>query len=175
MTTNVLSGEQSNTKIVAVFKTKNAAEECAQKIQEKGLDPNQFDIVAPNEEDYSDKLEPEDQGVKRTAIKSHVVFGVLGLIFGAVLWGVLYYLDVTLLKSAPIVSIIAFLFVAASGGLMLGGFITMRVDHQVVIQEVDTAIHEGHWALIMHSRNTHQTHLITQTLSDLGIDSARSL
>ena len=118
MTANVLSGEQSNTKIVAVFKTKSAAEECAQKIQEKGLDPNQFDIVAPNEEDYSDKLEPEDQGVKRTAIKSHVLFGVLGLIFGAVLWGVLYYLDIPIIKSEPISSIIAFLFVAASGGLM---------------------------------------------------------
>lgn len=175
MSTNVLSGEQSNTKIVAVFKTEAAAKACAQKIQEKGLDPNQFEIVAPNEKNYSDKLEPEDQGVKRTAIRSHILFGIIGLIVGAVLWGILYYLDFALIKSAPIISLIAFLFVAVSGGLMFGGFITMRLDHQVVIQTVDTAIHENHWALIMHSRTPEQTHVITETLGDLGIDNVRSL
>lgn len=175
MNTNVLSGEQSNTKIVAVFKTKSAAEECAQKVQEKGLDPNQFDIVAPNEEDYDRKLEPESQGVKRTAIKAHVTFGIAGLIFGAVLWAILYFLDIAFIKSAVASSLIAFLFFATAGGLLLGGFITMRVDHQVVIQEVDTAVHEGHWALVMHPRTAEQTHVISQTLSDLGIDSARSL
>lgn len=174
MNTNVLSGEQSNTKIVAVFNTKLAAEECAQKIQEKGLDPNQFDIVAPNEEGYDRKLEPESQGVKRTAIKAHLTFGVLGLVFGAIVWAILFFLDLAFIKSALISGLIAFLFFGTVAGLLLGGFITMRVDHQVVIQAVDTAVHEGHWSLVMHPRDREQAQLMTQSLSELGIDSVRS-
>ena len=113
--------------------------------------------------------------MKRTAIKTHVIFGLAGLLFGALLWAVLFTLELSLIKSSPWSRLTAFLFFSISAGLFLGGFITMRLDHQIVIQEVDTAIHEGHWALVMHPRTPEQTKLINQALSDLEIDSVRSL
>lgn len=175
MTTNLISGEQSNTKIVAVFKTKQAAEDCAKKMQEHGLDTTQFDIVSPHEKNYQRKLEPEGQGIKRTGIKAHATFAILGFVLGWVLWGVLYFLEFNSIKNAPIASLSAFLFFLTCAGLMIGGFITMRVDQQVVIQTVDTAVKKGHWSLLIHSRSHEQTHAVTQALSDLGIDSVRSL
>lgn len=175
MNTNVISGEQSNTKIVAIFKTKQAAEDCAKKIQEQGLDPTQFDIVSPTDKDYDRKLEPEGQGIKRTGIKAHATFAILGFVLGLALWAAFYFLDYNLIKNVPIGSLSAFLFIATCGGLMIGGFITMRVDQQGVIQTVRTAVQDGNWSLLIHSRSHHQTHAVSQALSDLGIDSVRSL
>lgn len=175
MNTNVISGEQSNTKIVAVFTTKQAAEDCAKKIQEHGLDSTQFDIVSPHDTDYDRKLEPEGQGVKRTGIRAHATFGILGFVIGLVLWGVLYFMGFDLIKNVVIGSLAGFLFIATCLGLMIGGFITMRVDQQGVIQTVRTAVKEGHWSLLIHSRSHEQTHDVSQALSNLGIDSVRSL
>ena len=59
MSTNMLSGEQSNTKLVAIFKSKQGAEQCAGQLQELGLDSNQLAIIAPQEKHCSRKLEPE--------------------------------------------------------------------------------------------------------------------
>lgn len=175
MNTNVLSGEQSNTKIVAVFKTKRAAEQCAQVLQQHGLDPNQLDVVGPNESHYDRKLEPEDQGVKRTAVKAHVRLGLVGFIIGWLIWGGLYFMGNTLVTSGPFTSLIPIVFVSTVAGLLWGGAVTMRPDHQTVVQTVDSAVHEGLWPLIIHSRSGEQTHLVRQTLSDLNIETTRSL
>lgn len=175
MSTNVLSGEQSNTKIVAVFKTKHAAELCAQTLKEHGLDPNQFDIIAPHEAHYDRKLEPEEQGVRRTAVKAHVRLGLAGFVIGWVIWGGLYLAKVDLIVSSPLLSLIPMLFVGAVAGLVWGGVVTMRPDHQMVIQTVDSAVEEGLWSLVIHSRNSEQTHVVRQTLSDLNIETTRSL
>lgn len=174
MTANILSGEQSNTKMVAVFNSKQAAEDCAKTLKEQGLDPNQLDIVAPNEHHYDRKLEPEELGVKRTAVKAHTRLGILGLVLGCLAWAILYALALPMFRTAPISSLIAFVFVATSAGLILGGFVTMRADHQVVIQEVNEAVHEGLWALLIHSRSREQTHKITQILDDLDVETVRS-
>ena len=91
---------------------------------------------------WSIQLEPEEQGIQRTAVKAHVRLGLAGFVLGWLIWG---------------------------------GFVTMRPDQEVVIQEVETAVHEGHWSLVIHSRSSEQTHTITQTLSDLNIEIARSL
>lgn len=175
MTTNVISGEQSNTKIVAIFKTKEAAEDCAKKIQEYGLDSTQFDIVSPTDRDYDRKLEPEGQGIKRTGIKAHATFGIIGFVIGLALWGAFYFMGYDLIKNTPIGSLAAFLFILTCFGLMMGGFITMRVDQQGVIQTVRTAVKEGNWSLLIHSRSHQQTQDVTQALTNLGIDSVRSL
>ena len=175
MGTNILSGEESNTKIVAVFQNNQAAERCAQVLREKGVDPNQYEIIAPHETHYDRKLEPEEQGIQRTAVKAHVRLGSAGFVLGWLIWGGLYLAGVELISSTPGRSLIPILFFSTAAGLMWGGFVTMRPDQEVVIQEVETAVHEGHWSLVIHSRSSEQTHTITQTLSDLNIEIARSL
>ncbi|GAA5087135.1 hypothetical protein GCM10023337_07270 [Paenalcaligenes hermetiae] len=175
MSTNMLSGEQSNTKLVAIFKSKQGAEQCAEQLQQRGFDSNQLAIIAPHEKHYSRKLEPEQQGVKRTAIRSHVVLGAAGFVLAWLIWGGLYLAGVELIVSSPIKSLIPILFFCTAGGLMLGGFVTMRVDHQAVIQEVDEAVDEGYWSLVMHSRDHQQTKRIEAFLKDQQIEFNRTL
>ncbi len=156
MSTSLLSGEQSNTKFLAVFETQAELEHCRAALEQEGYDPNQLAIIAPDEKQYSRKLEPETKGVARTAVRSHVLFGGLGLLVGIVLWVSMFASEVEFIVASPVLSLVPFLFVGVSAGLLLGGFFTLRPDHLIVIDGVKQAQKQGHWSLVVHSRNANQ-------------------
>ena len=175
MSTNAISGEQSNTKFLAVFDTEAELEQCRIALEQVGYDPNQLATIAPHERRYSRKLEPESQGVFRTAIKAHTLFGLIGFALGFALWGGLYISGLPLIASSPIVSLIPFLFVLTSAGLLLGGFMTLRPDHLLVIQGVKSAKRAGRWSLVVHSRNATQTVQVEQWFDTAGVPVVHSL
>lgn len=175
MSTNPISGEQSNTKFLAVFDTEADLEQCKVTLEEAGYDPRQLAVIAPHERNYSRKIEPEPKGIFRTAIKAHVLFAILGFLLGLGLWAGLYWSGVALIASSPVVSVIPFLFIFTSAGLLLGGFMTLRPDHLLVIQGVKTAKREGRWSLVVHSRNPTQTVQVEQWFETANISFTRSL
>lgn len=47
MSTSIISGEQSNTKFLAVFATEAELDHCRVALQQDGIDPNQVVSIAP--------------------------------------------------------------------------------------------------------------------------------
>lgn len=175
MSTNPISGEQSNTKFLAVFDTQAELEQCKTALEQTGYDPNQITVVAPHDRRYSRKIEPESKGIFQTAIRAHTLFGILGFLVGLGLWAGLYWSGIPMIVSSPVVSVIPFLFVFTSGGLLLGGFLTLRPDHLMVIQGVKEAKRQGRWSLIVHSRNATQTVQVEEWFKTANISAVRSL
>ncbi len=176
MTWQALFAERATTKVAAFFDDERAARNMAASLEtQAGLKIDQVRVVQPGEKAYDRKLEPEDRAIARTAIRSHVLLGLAGAVVGVVLWALLYLLGITYIVSSPAVSaavIIVFSFVI---GMMLGGLVTARPDHQIVIQGVQNAAQQGRWSLVLHPRNPRQCDRVMTILDSAGADSVRTV
>lgn len=175
MSTNAISGEQSNTKFLAVFDTEAELEQCRIALEQAGYDPNQLAVITPGERHYGRKLEPEAQGIFRTAIKAHTLFGLIGFALAIAIWGGLYLAGIPIIVASPLISLVPFVFILTSVGLLLGGLITFRPDQLVVIQGVKSAQRAGRWSLVVHSRNATQSVQVQQWFDTAGIPVVHSL
>src|SRR5690554_329104 len=102
MTWQALFGERATTKIAGAFDRHEDATSTMDALKEQvKLKGKQLQLIAPNEKKFGTKLEPEVQGIARTAVRSHIVMGVCGLALGIALWVILYAIGWNLIRSTP--------------------------------------------------------------------------
>lgn len=176
MAWQALFGEKATTKLAGFFETQQALESVSAELRRtSGLQNTQLWVVRPHAADFDRRLEPETEGVARTAVRAHLILGALGLLAGVVLWGVLYALGVPAVIASPYYSGGAIVAFATVGGLLLGGLITARPDHQIVIQAVDSATKAGRWSLVLHPRDAQQCQSAEQVLAAAEVETVRSI
>jgi hypothetical protein len=176
MTWQALFGEMATTKIAATFETEAAAASAVATLHSStGLHTAQLQLIKPYERDYSKKLEPESRGIVRTAVRTHLILGAVGAIVGAMVWGLLYSKGLPTIVSSPQASAVALVFFSAVGGMLLGGLITARPDHQIVIQRVQEATQAGRWSVVVHPRNPRQCEAAMAVLREHDPDLVRSI
>lgn len=173
---DTLTAEKASTKLAAFFDSERQLDDVSQALRrEAELQNPQLWMVRPHDSDYAHKLEPETQGVARTAIRSHLILGLLGLGLGLILWGIMYAMGLPAIRSSPIYSGAAIVAFSTVAGLLLGGLVTARPDHQIVIQAVGKATSEGRWSLVMHPRNEAQCKAAEAVLEAAGVERVRSI
>lgn len=176
MVWNVLFGERSTTKIAAVFDTEQGAATAAATIHSSArLQAAQIRLIKPYEKDYAKKIEPEPQGIVRTALRAHLFLGMAGAAIAVAGWGLLYLVGVMAITSTPLGSLAVFVFFGAIAGMLLGGLVTARPDHQLVIQRVQTATQDGRWSLLIHPRTPKQCDDVMAALSGVDAEVTRSV
>lgn len=171
-----LFGERATTKLVAVFDTAAAAEDAAERLR-SGADLNlgQVRILVPGDSHFDIKVEPEPAGVARTAVRTHVVGGAVGLLVGVALWLVLFATRLDLVRGSPWASAVAVVFFLTMAGLLLGGLLTLRPDHQVLITRLRSALESGKWCLVIHPRSPEECDKVEALLSRTGVQTMRSV
>lgn len=171
-----LFGERALSKISAAFETQQEAESALKNLQASAdFGSGQLQMVAPFEQDYGRKLEPESQGVARTAVKSHLVLGTIGFVLGILVWIVLYAMGMAIIRSSMVGSAVAIIFLMSVAGLLLGGLLTARPDHQMVIQEVRAATEAGKWSVVVHPLSPAQHDAATAALKQQHVDTTETL
>jgi len=176
MSWQALFGERATTKIAAIYDTRDAASGAANVLSSKaGLAPSQWMLVAPHEQGFARKLEPETQGIARTGIRAHLILGALGLLAGVALWVVLYGLAIPFIVSSPWASAAVIICFATIAGMMTGGLVTARPDHQIVILKVRQAAEQGRWSLVLHPRSPRQCDALMKELSEAGTEVVRTV
>lgn len=178
----LIFGERSLTKIAGVFASKSLAESVADKLkQAAGLDDPQVYLVGPTDGTevsspaFSRKLEPEQAGIWRTLIRAHVVFGIAGVLGGALLYLAFRAMDNAAVESTPGLSLAVMLFFGGIGGLLFGGLMTARPDHYRVISAVRRAVRRGSWALVIHPLTQRQIDVAMRELRARNVRVVRSL
>lgn len=176
MAWQALFGEKATTKLAGFFETQEALDRVSAELRQvSGLQNTQLLVVRPHAADFDRRLEPETEGVARTAVRAHLALGALGLLAGVVLWGILYAMGLPAIVSSPYYSAGAIIAFATVGGLLLGGLVTARPDHQIVIKAVETATKEGRWSLVMHPRGPEQCKSAETVLAAAQVDTVRSI
>lgn len=145
-----LFGERSLTLVAAAFNDRQRAETAASILKEDPDLYGQVAIVQPGDKHVGRKLEPENRGIWRTLVRSHVILGIGGLCVGLAVAAFLVALPWPAAADSPwFTALFAGVMGAFIGG-MLGGLVTLRPDHGIVIRQVRDRLAHGQCAVIVH-------------------------
>ena len=168
-----ITGEVSNSKLAGVFNTEASARAGVDAVVfSAGLQASQVKLVTPAEPHPGIKLQPEGAGIWRTILMAHLWFGIGGLAAGALAWGVLMWIGVTLIVSSAVVSGIAFVFMGAIAGLMLGGLVALRPDQDGYVMATQDAIADRRSTVVVHALSGEQA---DRAAAVLGAEVTRTL
>ena len=88
--------------------------------------------VSPSDAPFARKMEPESKGIRRTAIRSHLVLGPSGLLVGALAAATLVTLGWPAAVASPMLTALFLATLGLFSGLMLAGLFTLLPDRSRV-------------------------------------------
>lgn len=154
MTTSAIFGERYLSKVGAVFDSSQDARAAADRLRtEAGIRSVQVRVVEPDDPDMGRKLEPEAAGIAGTLARAHVTLGIAGMVVGLLIAALLVLMDVTAFTWNPWYTFIVMGFFGAIAGLLLGGLVSLRPDHDRLIAWVKEAARGGRWFVLVHARD----------------------
>ena len=152
-----LTGEVSNSKVAAIFVDERAARAVAAHLQAAlQLSDAQVEVITPGDRGPGRKLEPESEGIFRTIVRTHVVLGLAGAVAGGLVFAVLWAMAVPMIVNSATMAAAVIVVFGIVAGLMLGGLVSLRPDHDRYISRVQEAIGEGRSAVVVHAFSREQ-------------------
>lgn len=160
-----LFAERSRTKVAGLFVNAFEAQDAAiHLLQRSGMQHSQVRVLSPHEGALAHQdllarhMEPEPHGIWHTIIRAHVTMGLLGAAAGTLLYVYMLTHEPGLIHSTRLMSWVAMAGFGGTFGLLLGGLLSIRPDHGLLIALVRKGLEKGQWAVIAHPFNAEQTH-----------------
>lgn len=164
MAVNVID-EQHPAKVAAIFKTESDARSARQALIDQGNFASKLiNIIKPEDPNLSKKIEPESHGIAKTILKSHGILGIVGLFAGFILASILVAAGPTFTQDSPLPTYLALSFFGLLIGLMVAGAITLRPDHDPLINETIEASHHQQWTVIVQTDDRDAVHKAKEIL-----------
>lgn len=174
--TSPITGELSNSKVAAVFPFEVAARDAAQAVATAlSLGAAQVQVITPGETHPGRKLEPESQGIWRTIVVAHVRLGIAGAVVGLLAFAALYASDIPFIVNSPVAAALVLLFFGAVAGLMLGGLVSLRPDHDRYVEAARDAMDTGSTTVVVHAFSAQQADQAAAFLRAQGGDVTSTL
>lgn len=149
-------GENYSHKISAEFDSQTAASSAAESLESAGIPLAQIRVIQPHDPHMGSKVEPDDQGIARSLVKAHVRFGLIGLVVGLVIAAVLVAIGPALARSSPVMTFVALGFLGAVVALLVAGAVSLRPDHERLIEKARKASDTGRWTVVAHCASVEQ-------------------
>ena len=147
-----LVGEHHAGMVSGIFCSEAEAKNAVESLVKEGdFESSHIDMVAPDDKEFEKKIEPESDGVGTTLFKSHIILGATGFLAGLLMAAFFTVLGPKFIQSSPMFSTIAFGLIGLFLGLIVAGVITLRPDHDGVINDTRQAIRSGLWAVVVHT------------------------
>jgi hypothetical protein len=169
-----LFGEQSLTLVAAAFADQATAADVANELR-ADLPQVEVDLIRPCDADFARKMEPEANGIWRTAIRSHVALGPAGLVVGVLAAAMLMARGWPAAVTSPLLTTIFLATLGLFVGLMLAGLLTLRPDRSRVTHSIRRRNRAGQWAVVAHPRSAAQSDRVVDRLRKAGGSVIRSM
>ena len=171
-----VTGEVSDSKVAAIFDSERNARRIAQSLRRRlRLKQSQVQVISRHDRHPGRKMEPEGRGIFRTMLVAHARLGLLGLVVGALLFGLLYMTGLELITSSPGFAAAVIISYGGVFGLMAGGLVTLRPDHDPYIHKVRDALADGRSAVVVHAFDADQRKAAREALDAQGGETIRTL
>ena len=171
-----ITGEVSNSKVAAVFASETLAREAATSVQAAlRLGDAQVQVITPRDAHPGRKLEPESHGIWRTIVIAHVRLGILGAVLGALAFAALYAAGLAFITRSPVFAAAVLVGFGAVAGLMFGGLVSLRPDHDPYIQAVRTGLDAGRSAVVVHAFSAEERSRAAAALQARGGETTSTL
>lgn len=167
--TSVITGELSNSKVAAVFAQAVDAREAARVVAGAlALGDAQVQVITPSDPRAGRKLEPESRGIWRTIVIAHFKLGITGAVLGVLVFLALRAYGVPFIVNSPLAAALALLFFGTVAGLMLGGLVALRPDHDRLIEATRDAMMAGGTTVVVHAFSAEQANQAADLLRERG-------
>lgn len=174
--TTLLTGEVSNSKVAAVFPSLPEARRAAAAVSTAlSLGAAQVQVITPAEPHPGRKLEPETRGIWRTIVVAHLRLGVVGAIVGLVAFAVLMAIGLPFITRSPVAAALVLLFFGTLAGLLLGGLVALRPDHDRYVEATRDAMAAGNTTVVVHAFTVEQREQASDFLREAGGDVTSTL
>lgn len=174
--TSPITGELSNHKVAAVFTSTQTAQQAADAVfAELSLGAAQVQLIRPGEPRSSRKLEPESQGIWRTIVVAHIRLGIAGAVLGVLAFAGLYAMGLPFIVNSAVAALLILLFFGAVAGLMLGGLVSLRPDHDRYVEAAQEAMAAGNTTVVVHALTAEQRARAAEFLRARGGDVTSTL
>lgn len=151
-----LHSERFPKKVGAIFRRQTDAVDVRDHLLAAGFDEDQVRLVGPGDEERGRAIEPEGGGIARLLARSHLTFGLVGLLGGIAAAVIGMALDLPIFAGeAPYVFLLAGFF-GAIGGLLLAGLVSLRPDHDALAMAAQEAVRHGAWTVVVHAADTQE-------------------
>ena len=175
-TLSALTGERSDSKVAAVFERESTARAVASRLRERlGRQASQVQVVTPDDSHPGRKLEPEGHGIFRTIIVAHYKLGLAGLAVGAMVYAAMYVIGLDGVTQSPWLAAALVIGYGGVFGLMAGGLVSLRPDHDPYIGKVQGALEAGRYAVVVHAFDSGQRDRAVEELAGQGGEPVRTL
>lgn len=171
-----LTGEVSDHKVAAVFGDVHLADGAARALRETlQLQDAQVIVVAPGQHGLDRALEPEDRGIFRTILRTHLWLGIAGAVLGLGVFAVLWTRGIPLVAQSPVAAALVISAFGAVAGLFLGGLVSLRPDHDPYIDKARQAHADGKPVVLVHAFDVDQAAAAQRALEAAGGDTIRTI
>ena len=168
-------GESSTTVVAATFGRRGQAQAALSLLRRRAAVAGRMELLEPWEAGVDRKFESDDDGILRTAIRSHLLFGALGPVLGLLLAAILVGLQWPPAVGSPLHAAVFFTFLGGFLGIVVAGLCTLRPDHAAVIEAVRERLGDGDWAVVVRPTDAVSARRATASLADSGGVARRSL
>jgi len=167
--TSPITGELSNSKVAAVFPGEIAARQAAAGVSAAlTLGAAQVQVITPAEPHADRKLEPEDRGIGRTIVVAHVRLGIVGIVAGALAFVVMRAAGIAFIVNSPVAAALVLTGFGGVAGLMLGGLVSLRPDHDHYVEATRDAMAAGNTTVVVHAFSAEQREQAAEFLRAQG-------
>lgn len=163
------TGETNPSRLGGVFSSQDTVQQARQKVlSDSAFSEGNISIIAPGETNFHQKLEPDDSGIATTLARTHVSFGIAGLIVGMIVATLLVMADISAASSSPGMVYVVFALVGPLVGMFVAGFISLRPDHDVFINRVTDAINNGKWVMVVRTHDHDESNHAKAVIKDMA-------
>lgn len=141
-------------KIAAIFDQQKKASEAKETLVDYGhFAQRDVKLIYPNDEHAADKLEPETREIGATLFSSHIILGAAGTVIGLIVATLVSLFGPPFAQSSPYLLHLALGMVGLFFGLFVAGAVTLRPDHDPLINETMEASRQNLWTVIVQARD----------------------
>lgn len=176
MSDTPVTAEVSNHKLAAVFDSARDAREAVEALcSELALARAQVRLITSASTDVDIQLEPEGGGIWRTITRAHLRLGISGGVLALLAFALLYWIGVPFVVQSPRASVLVLLFFGTTAGLLLGGLVALRPDHDRYVQATRDAVEAGQATVVVHALSSAQNRSAAEFLAARGAQVTRTL
>lgn len=176
MTQAEIISEQFPHKVSAVFNDAGRARDAVNALAAKaGFASDQIELVEPHDQNLSSKVERDSGAIFSTILRSHAILGIIGAVAGLILAGILVGAGLDWATTSPGWVFGVFAVVGGAIGMLGGGLVSIRPDHERVITDAEDASEHGRWTVVVHARDEDEKHRADELLERHSKNVAESL
>jgi hypothetical protein len=166
---DILVGERFPHKVSAEYTSQQAADQAAGSLVSRaGFERAQVQVVQPHDPAMASKIEPEVKGIASTLAKSHIVLGVGGLVLGLLVAAVLVTSGPALTRASPVMTFIALGILSPMLGLLIAGAMSLRPDHDILVEKTRSARDAGEWTVVVHCADDDEMQRAKTAIGDVA-------